>query len=274
MMRLRRLLQMFQCIDVDYAPPEAFPHIHGAHNYQTVTPEPTIFKPQILKAEPNYSTYRQPRSVSAELPYSPSLSDKLDVIVFLGSVRAERNATRVGSFIAGLLQGRGHRVTVVDPRDYNLAVLEQPLHFYKYELAVPDYLVSLNDQIKNVDAFVVVSAEYNSAISPALCSLLDHFPPASYAYRPSAIVVYSTGQFGGIRAAMQLRQHLSELETVHIPKMTVIPKVETVLNGNGGVVAPAENYILNAAEAMVDQLEWYALALRERRKRSGTSTFV
>jgi NAD(P)H-dependent FMN reductase len=39
---------------------------------------------------------------------------------------------------------------------------------------------------------------------------LDHFLE-EYFWRPSAIVCYSAGQFGGVRAAMQLRMTLAEL---------------------------------------------------------------
>ena len=52
--------------------------------------------------------------------------------------------------------------------------------------------------------FAIVSGEYNHGIPPGLKNLLDHFLE-EYFFRPSAIVCYSAGQFGGVRAAMQLR---------------------------------------------------------------------
>ena len=48
------------------------------------------------------------------------------------------------------------------------------------------------------DAFIVVSGEYNHSIPPALSNLLDHFLE-EYFFRPSAIVCYSAGAFGGVR---------------------------------------------------------------------------
>ena len=38
-----------------------------------------------------------------------------------------------------------------------------------------------------------------------------------YFFRPSAIVCYSAGAFGGVRAAMQLRMTLAELGMPSIP---------------------------------------------------------
>ena len=49
---------------------------------------------------------------------------------------------------------------------------------------------------RRADAFVIVTAEYNHSIPPALSNTLDHFLE-EYFWRPSAIVCYSAGAFGG-----------------------------------------------------------------------------
>ena len=60
----------------------------------------------------------------------------------------------------------------------------------------PTHLLEANKKLEAADAVVVVSAEYNHSIPPALSNLMDHFPLASYAFKPSAIVCYSVGQIG------------------------------------------------------------------------------
>ncbi len=47
--------------------------------------------------------------------------------------------------------------------------------------------------LRNTHGIVLVSAEYNATIPPALTNLLDHFPPASYRHKPCSIVTYSLG---------------------------------------------------------------------------------
>jgi len=192
-------------------------------------------------------------------------SEPLNLLLFLGSVRQGRNATRVGKFVQKKLEERGHKVTVLDPLELGLGQVIQPVHFYRNPADVPAILPRINQQIVEADGFVVVAAEYNSAISPALCSIMDHFPPASYSFRPSAIVTYSMGQYGGIRAAMQLRQYLSELQTVHMPSMLVISKVHEALTEEGAVAAE-DSRLPGAADAMINQLEWYGRALKNERK--------
>ena len=82
------------------------------------------------------------------------------------------------------------------------------------------------------DAFIVVSGEYNHSIPPALSNLLDHFLE-EYFFRPSAIVCYSAGAFGGVRAAMQLRALLSELGMPSISSLFPIPKIQDTLDSTG-----------------------------------------
>ena len=106
-----------------------------------------------------------------------------------------------------------------------------------------------------------MSGEYNHSIPPALSNLLDHFLE-EYLWRPSAIVCYSAGAFGGVRAAMQLRAMLCELGMPSIPSLFPIPKVRAAFDDEGRALDAAidRRFVRFAAE-----LEWYAAALREGR---------
>ena len=115
---------------------------------------------------------------------------------------------------------------------------------------------------RTADAFVVVTAEYNHSIPPALSNLLDHVLE-EYFWRPSAIVCYSTGQFGGVRAAMQLRAMLCELGMPSIPSLFPIPRLQAAVNDDGTArdAALDDRFTRFAAE-----LEWYGAALRAGRQ--------
>ena len=136
----------------------------------------------------------------------------LNIAVFMGSVREGRVADRVTKFVVAKLKERNHLVTVVDPKELNLPLIDKAYSSYP-EGTAPQALKQVAEIIRHADAFLVVSAEYNNSISPALTNMLDHFSPSSYKYRPSAIVCYSIGPYGGVRAAMQLRAFLAELQT-------------------------------------------------------------
>ena len=68
--------------------------------------------------------------------------------------------------------------------------------------------------------------------------LLDHFLEA-YFFRPSAIICYSAGQFGGVRAAMQLRMTLAELGTPSIPSLLPVPRVQDAFAPTGDPTDPS-----------------------------------
>ena len=122
----------------------------------------------------------------------------------------------------------------------------------------PEELERLAVLYRRADGFMVVSAEYNNGIPPALKNLLDHFLE-EYFWRPSAIVCYSAGQFGGVRAAMQLRMTLAELG---MPSVLPIPRIQTALDEDGH---PVGEGALHGLDRFLDEFTWYAEALRHQR---------
>src|SRR5262249_21682621 len=141
----------------------------------------------------------------------------LKIVVLVGSVRSDRQGIKAARFVERSLQGRGHDLTVVDPVALRLPLLDRMYKEYPKGEA-PEALEMLAALYRSADAFVVVSGEYNNSIPPALSNLLDYFIE-EYFWRPSAIVCYSAGGFGGVRAAMQLRAMLCELGMPSMPSL-------------------------------------------------------
>jgi NAD(P)H-dependent FMN reductase len=184
----------------------------------------------------------------------------LDLVIFYGSVRHERQGIRAARFIENARRGRGHRVALIDPAIDRLPLLDRMYKEYQRGQA-PEVLQKLAGLIKAADAFIVVSGEYNHSIPPALSNVLDHFLE-EYFWRPSAIVCYSAGAFGGVRAAMQLRAMLCELGTPSIPSLFPVPKVRDAIDEKG---TPLDDALIRRSARFLDELEWYANALKAAR---------
>ena len=184
----------------------------------------------------------------------------LKIVVLVGSVRSDRRGIRAARFVERTLAARGHQVTLVDPVALQLPLLDRMYKEYPKGQA-PAALEALAVLYRAADAFVVVSGEYNHSIPPALSNLLDYFIE-EYLWRPSAIVCYSAGAFGGVRAAMQLRAMLCELGMPSIPTLFPIPKIQDVFDGDGRSTDPA---IERRFVRFATELEWYASALRAAR---------
>jgi NAD(P)H-dependent FMN reductase len=184
----------------------------------------------------------------------------LNIPVILGSVRRDRIGIRVAHFALTALKGRGHTVTLVDPLEFRLPLLDR---MYKEYPAgqVPEVLERLAAVIRAADAYVIASAEYNHSIPPALSNLLDHFLE-EYFFKPSAICCYSAGSFGGVRAAMQLRAMLAEMGMSSIPSILPFPQAQNMLDADG---RPTGDRPGESANRFFDELEWYANALKSAR---------
>jgi len=184
----------------------------------------------------------------------------LNFVVLIGSVRCDRQGIKAARFVERSLRDRGHEVTVVDPVDLQLPLLDRMYKEYEKGKA-PAVLERLASLYRSADGFVVVSGEYNHSIPPALSNLLDHFLE-EYFFRPSAIVCYSSGAFGGVRAAMQLRAMLSELGMPSISSLFPIPRIQQVFDPLG---LPHDADVERRFSRFAAEFEWYANALRAAR---------
>ncbi len=117
----------------------------------------------------------------------------------------------------------------------------------------PEPLQRCADLFRRADAFLVVTAEYNHGVPPALSNTLDHFLE-EYFWRPSAICCYSAGQFGGVRAAMPLRAMLAEMGHVQHPLLLPIRDSQ----GHRRAGRPRRPWLAAAAGRFLDELEWHA----------------
>ncbi len=186
----------------------------------------------------------------------------LKIAVVYGSVRSERQGIKGARFVVEQLKKRKHDVTFIDPLEYKLPLLDK--RYFEYEKGrAPAMLEKLAKTFTEADAFVLVTGEYNHAIPPALLNILDHFY-GEYNQKPSAIASYSMGPFGGIRAAIQLREVAAELQMPSIPIVFAMPSVHSSFDEKGNAIdKPYEERI----KKFLDELEWYADALKAARER-------
>jgi NAD(P)H-dependent FMN reductase len=189
----------------------------------------------------------------------------LVVPVILGSVRTERQGIKAARFIIRHLKGRGHEPVLIDPMEKQLPLLDRMYKEYPAGTA-PPLLEELAALYRRADGFVIVTAEYNQSVPPALKNLLDHFLE-EYFWRPSSILSYSAGRFGGVRAAVTLRTVLAELGMPSLPTILAIPSIGKALAEDGSAT---EAWIDKATVRFLDEFEWYAQALKAQRAAHGT----
>jgi NAD(P)H-dependent FMN reductase len=188
----------------------------------------------------------------------------LRMLVFYGSVRTERQGIKAARFVVNRCRERGHEVTLIDPAEYRLPMLDRMYKEFQPGQA-PPLLERLAGHVSGADAYVLVTGEYNHGVPPALANLLDYFLE-EYFWKPSGIVSYSAGAFGGVRAAFALRVMLGELGAPAVPSVLPIPHVQNAFDDEG---RPKDPQWLGRADKFLAELEWYGEALRAARVRDG-----
>jgi NAD(P)H-dependent FMN reductase len=189
-------------------------------------------------------------------------ASKLTTAVVYGSARQNRQGIKAARFMVNKLEQRGHAVTLIDSQQVQMPFLD--LMHKEYEPGqAPEAMQSVADTFTAADGFVIVSAEYNHSIPAALKNLLDHFQK-EYLYKPSAIVTYSAGPFGGVRGIINLRAILAELGTPSIPSAFPVSQIHSAFDDDGN--AQVEAYDKRVSK-FLDEYEWYANALKRSRQR-------
>ncbi|WP_026319126.1 NADPH-dependent FMN reductase [Amorphus coralli] len=185
--------------------------------------------------------------------------------VIYGSVRSERQGIRAARYICNEIGKRGDEAHLVDPVELDLPLLDKRRGEYE-EGQAPEAMEKLGQLIERADGFVMVTGEYNHSIPPALKNTLDHYLPEWY-FRPAAIMSYSAGRYGGVRAAVQLRPILGELGMVSISSIFAVPRVSKAFTETG---EPQEDYLADEAGRFLDELDWWARAAKAQKAAAGT----
>ncbi|WP_240138135.1 NADPH-dependent FMN reductase [Streptomyces sp. MUM 178J] len=128
--------------------------------------------------------------------------------------------------------------------------------------AVRAELAKISPRLDRADAFVVVTPEYNHSFPASLKTLIDwHY--GEWQAKPVGFVSYG-GVSGGLRAIEQLRQVFAELHSVTVRDTVSFHNAGAHFDDAGRhkdtVAADAANA---AAKSMLDQLSWWARALRD-----------
>jgi len=181
------------------------------------------------------------------------------IALIVGSVREKRQGIKVARWMEGKLKSRGHTVYFIDPLEINLPLLNK---MYKEMPNPTAQLIDLRNKIKDAEGYMPITPEYNHSTSAAMKNTLDYFLEEYY-FKPSAIVSYSPGFFGGINAAQQLRLVFAELGAPSIPSSFSISRVNEVFDDNGKLVDERYN---NRVVRFLDEFEWYIEALKNQRK--------
>ncbi|MEV0038220.1 NAD(P)H-dependent oxidoreductase [Streptomyces sp. NPDC050804] len=197
-------------------------------------------------------------TTSTASPTPPATTDPIRLAVIIGSTREGRLGSTVGGWFTALAKAHGN--TEVDLID--LADAELPAVHPDWGTEPTPALAALTARVGAADAFVVVTPEYNHSFPAVLKHFID-LHREEWQAKPVGFVSYG-GAGGGLRAVEQLRLVFAELHCATVRETVSFHKVTGEVFAADG---PAHNPegAAGAAKAMLDQLDWWARALRTAR---------
>jgi NAD(P)H-dependent FMN reductase len=147
----------------------------------------------------------------------------MNIPIILGTGREGRVSEKAAKYVESAVLAAGHMVEIIDPRDYGFIFTDR---------SSPRGDVYRN-KIKEANAFIIVTPEYNHGYPGDLKILLDT-AYKEYFYKPVGICGVSAGPFGGIRAIEQLKPVLSEFR-MKIARESVFFGMAPDLFGENGI---------------------------------------
>src|SRR6266702_2093521 len=192
------------------------------------------------------------------------LMAKVKIAVIVGTTRAARFGHKPAQWIADIASQRDDMVVeVLDLREY-------PLPFFD-EVASNAWAPSQNEvaqrwqrKVAEFDGYIFVSAEYNRGVPAVLKNALDYAYP-EWNKKPAAFVGY--GSVGAARAIEQLRLIAVELQMAPTRTGVHIQGADFMAVWKGGKEITELTYLQQNATDMLDQLVWWANALKAARDR-------
>ena len=191
-----------------------------------------------------------------------NMNEKSKLVILVGSVRQGRFGPTVASWVADRAREHGaFEVEVVD-----LAELDIPLVLPAVSAKAagdsyprPEAMQDVSRQLDAADAFIVVTPEYNHSYPAALKAMIDwHYD--QWTAKPVAFVSYGAVA-GGRHAVLHLENVFTELHAVTIRDGLAFPNYFTTWAEGAPLDPDAPGY----AKVVLDQLAWWATALRTAR---------
>lgn len=187
------------------------------------------------------------------------------ILVLYGSYRSDRMGIRLADYLVRGFAARGAAPELVDARAVGLPMLDRMYKEYP-KGAAPAALEALAGKIRDADAFVFVTGEYNWGPQPGLKNLTDHFLEEWF-WRPAGIASYSAGRFSGVRSGTVWHGILAEMGMAVISSTIAVGPIGQTLDEKGRPTGAPGASLDKAFGRFADDLAWWTEAVREQRRR-------
>ncbi len=160
----------------------------------------------------------------------------MHITILSGSTRINRLSHRVAVGLAKVINAQGnHTAEVLDLAEYRFPLMEEVLQSL---LQPPVGLAEFACKIKDSDAHIMVSPEYNGSYTAALKNAVDYLIEGEFQRKAVGVVSVTSGMMGGMRAAMAMQQLVLGIGGYALPQMLTVGQVAQRFDENGDLLDP------------------------------------
>ncbi|MGQ0827364.1 MAG: NADPH-dependent FMN reductase [Bacteroidota bacterium] len=176
------------------------------------------------------------------------------IAIISGSIRIGRQSHNVATYFKNYITENNLASTeILDLKEFNFPVFEERLMYQKD----PSEKAKLfSEKIKNADAVIIVSPEYNGGYPASIKNTIDLLVKEWY-HKPVGLVSVSSGGFGGVNATALLQSVLLKIKAV-VPATFPVPKVEENFDEHGNAIN--KEVTDKRAAAFLKEILWFTEA--------------
>lgn len=187
--------------------------------------------------------------------------------VIIASIRPASITERVAQWVNAEMQNlEDIEPVIIDLKGYKLPLFDESASpQYNPERQPEGEVKEWLDKLDEMDAFVIVSPEYNRSMPGAMKNALDYID-FQFSRKPVALVTH--GSVGGAYALGNYRIALAQLLAVTVPESTMITNASQIINETGELEAGARANPWGprgALQKTLHSLKWYGEALASAR---------
>jgi NAD(P)H-dependent FMN reductase len=184
----------------------------------------------------------------------------MHISILSSSTRIDRLSHRVALALEKAIIERGHTARILDLATYKFPIMEEVLHRHPKP---PAGLADFSEAIRQSDAHIFLSPEYNGSYTAALKNAVDYLKESEFARKAIGVVSVTSGPMGGMRGAISMQQLVLGVSGFALPQMLLVPQVSQKFDEQGNLLDPA---FQSKTDFFLNNFIWLAEAVSEKKK--------
>lgn len=168
------------------------------------------------------------------------MSIRPKILCFAGSLRKDSLNKKLVKVAMAAAKEAGAETTYIDLKDYPMPIYDGDI---EAESGIPENALKLKKLMKEHQAFLIASPEYNSSVSGALKNLIDWTSRpeqgekslACFTGKVAGIMACSPGAMGGLRGLVTLRSILNNINVLVVPEQQAVSKAGDAFAEDGNL---------------------------------------